>query len=489
MTKEAKEEFLQSYFEGVMRSIILKEPFDLSTVNSEAIDSALMALYTTGIMNGATNCAIKIAKEVITWSPSQFKSYNEFLDYINKKITDRQSWKEISKEEASKMGINLKEGEILKYNSNTNTYQKVSKDGYRFNIPSNLIGKDVESNLDNQILSIDLNQENYMVSPNTETTRMSSEEVTRIKNLINDFCIKNNYPIDDLMDRLINEVTSGNNKLTKMLGLKVDEVTKFLYINNYSRFKSGINPSSVPSTNSRYAIVTFNDKIKKILSIVDGVTPNIYQRNLILSGSNVPVYLVNSNKICDFYFFEKILNTICDEASLIPQQVINKVIKGKKMNFIAVFDERSINEEYTKAAAYFDPKPCGIVVLSKTYFVHEFMHAIDSHYKITSYYGNKNSRRLLKIYKKYESELDLYDKNSSFYFKGGYTKESYLRLPHEGLADLYETYYKNPKRMAYELPHLYAFISEFAGNLDQESDRMILKGIKKILKKYSKKES
>ncbi len=141
MIDEAGEEFVQAYFDGMMRSIILKEPFDLSSVSGDAFESALMALYTSGVMNCATNCAIKIADEVIYWSPSQFNNFSEFNNFVNNKIADRQSLIDISPETAAKMGINLREGETLKYNPNNNTYQKVNKYGYRFNIPNNLINE------------------------------------------------------------------------------------------------------------------------------------------------------------------------------------------------------------------------------------------------------------------------------------------------------------------------------------------------------------
>ncbi len=139
MADEAKEEFVQAFFDGAMRAIILQEPFDLSSVSQEAVESALMALYTAGVMNTVTTCAVKIADEVIYWSPSQFNNFSEFSNYINNKVANRQNLVDISPDVAEKMGIKLNDGETLKYNPNTNSYQKVDKNGYRFNIPDSMI--------------------------------------------------------------------------------------------------------------------------------------------------------------------------------------------------------------------------------------------------------------------------------------------------------------------------------------------------------------
>ena len=64
MTEEAREEFLQTYLEGGLKSILLGEPFDISELTGEALVAGLMAMYSAGAMNLSTNCAIKIADDI-----------------------------------------------------------------------------------------------------------------------------------------------------------------------------------------------------------------------------------------------------------------------------------------------------------------------------------------------------------------------------------------------------------------------------------------
>ena len=106
MFEEAREEVVQTYFDGVLKAIILKEPFDITKLTDEAIEAGLMALYSAGVMNTVTSCSIKIADDIIYWGPSQFNNYAEFSQFIENKIKDRQSLIDISPETAAKMGIN-----------------------------------------------------------------------------------------------------------------------------------------------------------------------------------------------------------------------------------------------------------------------------------------------------------------------------------------------------------------------------------------------
>ena len=177
MTEEAREEFLQTYLEGGLKSILLGEPFDISELTGEALVAGLMAMYSAGVMNLSTNCAIKIADDIVYWNSKDFNNFGEFRQFCENKIKDRKALVDISPEVAQRMGITLKQGESLKYNPNTKTYQKVKNNGlYRMTIPDSMIKSDVEIDAIKAKHSMDTNRNEAVTNLKEKVTEGTGEK-------------------------------------------------------------------------------------------------------------------------------------------------------------------------------------------------------------------------------------------------------------------------------------------------------------------------
>ena len=138
MGEEAREEFLQTYLDGALRSLVLQEPFDVSSLTGDALNAALCALYSTAIMNTTTSVMIKAADTVIDISSLPFNNYQELCNFVENKIRHPEHSR-IDASTAETMGINLSEGEVLFYDDTNSQYYKIDRKGKRINIPSEFI--------------------------------------------------------------------------------------------------------------------------------------------------------------------------------------------------------------------------------------------------------------------------------------------------------------------------------------------------------------